>query len=57
MDTIISISSEQPKSHDEINIFESAGSIGNSTIKRPLSVSRPVLSKAPEYIFTTLYII
>jgi len=46
IETIVSISSEQFMSQEVINILDIAGSIGNSTINRPLSVSLPVLSIA-----------
>ena len=44
---LTSISSLQPMSNDVNNIFDKAGSKGNSTIFLPSDVNDPVLSNAP----------
>ncbi|KAG7254430.1 hypothetical protein CRUP_010896 [Coryphaenoides rupestris] len=41
METMMRMSALQPMSHDTISILESAGSKGNSTIRRPVGVRAP----------------
>ncbi len=41
METMIRMSALQPMSQDTISILESAGSRGNSTIRRPVGVKAP----------------